>query len=230
MRHIAKSDMVLGATDEKRIRRRLQCKMNMRCHRDRKKRSIAQLEASITQMQSEIERASKRLALYRSLPSATDTPVSIVREYKAQLSSLAFGESQAQFMRACFSPNFTANGVGLDGFIRMWERVAPYFAIPNNILSIEQVGPQVIELRAFLSFNVSREILTDCFASFVQREDKATVDALVEAKVSIQTIFSRVFFFDQENGRWVVSATSATDDRIAQLTQHFADARTLVHR
>ncbi|RHY23631.1 hypothetical protein DYB32_009111 [Aphanomyces invadans] len=219
--------MALLAMDEKQIRRRLQCKMNMRSHRDRRKRSTQQLEATIEQLRREVERAQRQLALYRTIPSPSDGPIAIVMEYTNLFSYRVCGDAQVRFLRACFSPRFTSNGTSLEGFIAFWQKAAPVYATPSNILTIRPIDNDQIEMQVQLETRITRDILGRVMDFVLEDEDEATVDALVATNATIRHVLTRTFYFDTDDstGQALVSHSVAFDDRYVQIAQLLASAR-----
>ncbi|RLO05413.1 hypothetical protein DYB28_013985 [Aphanomyces astaci] len=220
--------MALLAKDEKQIRRRLQCKMNMRCHRDRRKRSALQLEAAIDQLHRDVQQAQTRLAFYHSLPSPYDGPMAIVVEYEKLFSMYECGDVQVQFLRTCFSPTFTSNTLSLDEFIRLWQRAAPVYATPNNLLSILPIENDRIEMQVQLHTPLTRDVLGRVMVGYdLDDESPDTIDALVATNTTISHVLTRTFFFteDEATGRPQVTHSIAVDDRYVQLGQLLEIAR-----
>ncbi|KAF0699469.1 Aste57867_9939 [Aphanomyces stellatus] len=214
------------AIDERQIRRRLQCKMNMRCHRDRRKRSTQLLEASIEQLQRDVDAAEQQLSFYQSLASPSDMPMAITIEYKELFSNRAFGHVQVSFLRTCFAPTFTNNTQSLDQFIAKWEKAAPFYAVPDNILSIRPINDHHTELRVQLESPITRPLLAAIFPSVLDEEDDATVDCLVRAHITMHHVLTRNLFFGTDaHGECIVTHSLVSDDRYVQMASFVAAAR-----
>ncbi|OQS01757.1 hypothetical protein ACHHYP_00277 [Achlya hypogyna] len=219
------------SAQEKKIRRRVQCKMNMRCYRERRKRNVTGLEDGIAALQQQIDGllAQKRaLQVHRPLAfyGEHSTPVAITMQYKDMMSQGGFGPKQEAFFRANFSPDFMAHGRTLDNFISMWYRVGRFYAQPNPLVALAPIGENIVRFEVSLHVEVTRPLLEECFRYVLEQEEPATIDALVAGRHHMDTVMERFFYFDQlDDGRFVISGSSCGDDRVAVLAALVAQAR-----
>ncbi|CAK4651187.1 hypothetical protein LEN26_016850 [Aphanomyces euteiches] len=212
----------MAVPTEKQIRRRLQCKINMRNYRDRRRRSTEVLEVAVRRLEQDIDHLeSRKIMLYRSLSLQSDMATAVVGEYIKLLSDFQFGERQIQFLRMNFSPDFTNNGKPLDVFIDGWAKTAKFLAGPKSILGLCVIDNQRIELRVQLDVELTREVIAASFGFLLDNENEATVDALLTSNPVIQLHLTRYFYFDQAQ----VTHSTMVDDRYAQITALVASLR-----
>ncbi|OQS00354.1 hypothetical protein THRCLA_05994 [Thraustotheca clavata] len=215
---------------EKKIRRRVQCKMNMRCYRERRKRNVKLLEDSLAELHSHIEALhhQKQLLIQRPLQffGEYSTPMALTMQYKDIMSKGTFGPLQEAFFRSNFSNTFTSNGRDLETFINIWYKVGTFYARPNPLVCIHALHENVIRFEVAIHVEITRPLLEQCFNYILQNEDEHTILTLLQAKHSLNTVMERIFYFDQlEDGRYIFSASSSGDDRAAQMASFVAQAR-----
>ncbi|KDO18878.1 hypothetical protein SPRG_15830 [Saprolegnia parasitica CBS 223.65] len=219
------------SAQEKKIRRRVQCKMNMRCYRERRKRNVSNLEDAIATLHAQIDAlaAQKRaLEVHRPLSFYAEhsAPMALTMQYKNMMSQGGFGPTQEAFFRSTFSPDFMAHGRTLDNFISMWYRVGQFFAQPNPLLAMAPVRANIVRFEVSLHVEITRPLLEACFGYILGHEDEATIDVLAGGGYAMDTIMERIFYFDQlEDGRYVIAGSSCGDNRAAVMASLVAHAR-----
>ncbi|KAF0692187.1 Aste57867_16711 [Aphanomyces stellatus] len=183
-------------------------------------------EAVVARTEDDVVAAKHKLSFYKSLVSPTDKPMSITIEYKELFSNRAFGHVQVSFLRTCFAPTFTNNTQSLDQFIAKWEKAAPFYAVPDNILSIRPINDHHTELRVQLESPITRPLLAAIFPSVLDEEDDATVDCLVRAHITMHHVLTRNLFFGTDaHGECIVTHSLVSDDRYVQMASFVAAAR-----